>query len=124
MAKKRPPTFPTPPARNDLARRLADELLALRRERRRRLGRRLGYLLMLLGARSQIQRHQRRVEPQLVILEPGADLAEEGLGGFPLVETGGDPALRPAKTLTLQLRPTPRACPGRSIVLDIRVTTR
>jgi hypothetical protein len=44
------PSTPTPDDCEDLARQLAERLLEVRREARRRLWSRLGYLLMLLGA--------------------------------------------------------------------------
>jgi hypothetical protein len=48
MTRRR--TTPTPDDPEDLAHQVADHLLEAQRENRRRLWRRLGYLLMLLGA--------------------------------------------------------------------------
>jgi len=48
----RPPAPLSPKSCDDLADRLAERLLAVRRERRRRFWRQLAYLLMLVGAVS------------------------------------------------------------------------
>lgn len=46
------PSTPSSKSCDDLAERLAERLLAVRRERRRRFWQQLGYLLMLVGAVS------------------------------------------------------------------------